>query len=51
MRLMRIRSLLLFGVLCAAAVAPLSAQPPYEHEYLVKVGDLAPDFTIREASG
>ncbi len=51
MRLMRIRSLFLFGVLCAAAVAPLSAQPPYEHEYLVKVGDLAPDFTIREASG
>lgn len=31
----------------------LSAQekPVYEHGYLVKVGDMAPDFTIREAGG
>ena len=24
---------------------------PYEHQYLVKVGDIAPDFTINETSG
>lgn len=29
----------------------LYGQEIYEHQYLVKIGDLAPDFTINEASG
>ena len=47
---MRIRNTILFTVFLAAACS-LLAQPPYEHEYLVKVGDPAPDFTIRQADG
>jgi thiol-disulfide isomerase/thioredoxin len=31
--------------------AAVQAQTVYEHNYLVKVGDTAPDFTIREAGG
>jgi peroxiredoxin len=35
----------------AVLAVPILAQPPYAHEYLVKIGDLAPDFTIRQADG
>lgn len=47
---MKIRSTILFAALLAMPSASLLAQP-YEHEYLVKVGDSAPDFTIRQADG
>ena len=42
-----IASFLLFHSLAAIT---LVAQP-YEHQYLVKVGDMAPDFVINETSG
>jgi peroxiredoxin len=35
----------------AVLAVPILARPPYAHEYLVKIGDLAPDFTIRQADG
>ncbi len=42
-------------ILAAAAMITCMAyaqeQKVYEHGYLVKVGDTAPDFTIREAGG
>jgi peroxiredoxin len=34
-------------VLCSSTYG----QQVYEHQYLVKVGDMAPDFTINEVSG
>ncbi|MEJ2077880.1 MAG: TlpA disulfide reductase family protein [Acidobacteriota bacterium] len=41
----------LFGAMVAVLAVPILARPPYAHEYLVKIGDLAPDFTIRQADG
>jgi len=42
-------------LLATAAIITLSVfsqeQKIYEHGYLVKVGDAAPDFTVREAGG
>ncbi len=43
-------STLMFSVFCILSVPPADAQA-YEHGYLVKVGDKAPDFMIREAGG
>ncbi len=42
-------------LIAAATLVTLSAlsqeQKVYEHNYLVKTGDAAPDFTVREAGG
>lgn len=43
---------ILFFVAAVMAVASFSQEKKvYENNYLVKVGDTAPDFTIREAGG
>ena len=39
------------GVVDAAAEAPVKDTIVYEHEYLVKVGDMAPDFTLKYTDG
>ena len=38
-------------VVDAAAEAPVKDTIVYEHEYLVKVGDMAPDFTLKYTDG
>lgn len=43
-------SVLVFSLFCILSVSSAEAQV-YEHGYLVKVGDKAPDFMIREAGG
>lgn len=45
------RSILVLVAAFAAVVAFPQEKKVYEHNYLVKVGDTAPDFTIREAGG
>lgn len=45
------RSILGTAIITIVLTAGLQAQTVYENNYLVKVGDTAPDFTIREAGG
>lgn len=45
------RSILVLVAAFVAVVAFPQEKKVYEHNYLVKVGDTAPDFTIREAGG
>lgn len=45
------RSILVSSIIIMVFTAGLQAQTVYEHNYLVKVGDTAPDFTIKEAGG
>ncbi len=45
------RSILVLVAAFAAVAAFPQEKKVYEHNYLVKVGDTAPDFTIREAGG
>ncbi|NLE34077.1 MAG: redoxin domain-containing protein [Bacteroidales bacterium] len=42
---------LITGLMMSFLTALLNGQQVYEHNYLVKVGDTAPDFTINEAGG
>jgi peroxiredoxin len=44
-------SILVTAIIMIVLTAGLQAQTVYENNYLVKVGDTAPDFTIREAGG
>lgn len=39
------------GLQIATAVGILLSQPAYEHQFRVKIGDMAPDFTVREVDG
>ena len=45
------RSILVTTIIMLGFTAGLQAQTVYENNYLVKVGDIAPDFTIKEAGG
>ncbi len=45
------RSILVAAITMVVFTACLQAQTVYENNYLVKVGDIAPDFTIKEAGG
>ena len=45
------RTVLLAAILLLGFTAGLHGQKVYEHNYFVKVGDTAPDFTIKEAGG
>lgn len=45
------RSILVSSIIIMVFTAGLQAQTVYEHNYFVKVGDTAPDFTIKEAGG
>lgn len=45
------RIVVLFAVLTVMYNAAAQERKVYEHEYLVKVGDTAPDFVIKEAGG
>lgn len=45
------RLLLFAAAILIPAFASAQEQKVYENDYLVKIGDYAPDFTIREAGG
>jgi len=42
---------LIIALLIISAFAVAQERPVYDEGYLVKVGDMAPDFTIKEADG
>lgn len=45
------RALLFAAAILVAAIASAQEKKVYENDYLVKAGDSAPDFIIREAGG
>ena len=48
---MKIRTLLLFAVTLITMSVSAQVKTVYENQYMVRVGDTAPDFTIAEAGG
>ena len=45
------RSILVTAIIMLVFTAGLQAQTVYENNYLVKVGDIAPDFTLTDTAG